>query len=44
MLQEDQKLIRVDPDVHAALEAMGKKGDSFNTIIKRLIEKSTEIL
>ncbi len=37
--EKDKKLIKIDPDVHKALNEVGMRGESFSDIIKRLIEE-----
>jgi len=37
MKRKDTKIIRVTPEVHKQLLELGKKGETFNDIIERLI-------
>jgi Putative antitoxin len=37
--EDKKKLIKIDPDVHKALNEVGLRGESFSDIIKRLIEE-----
>ena len=36
--QDMSKMIRIDNNVHAELGELGKKNESYNDVVKRLIE------
>jgi predicted CopG family antitoxin len=36
--QDMSKMIRIDNDVHAELGELGKKNESYNDVVRRLIE------
>jgi len=36
------KTIKVSEEIHEALRKLGEKGESFNDIIKRLLEKEDD--
>jgi len=37
------KTIKVSPETHARLVGLGKKGETFDEIIKRLIKEAEEM-
>jgi len=37
-----EKTIKVSPETHARLVGLGKKGETFDEIIKRLIKEAEE--
>jgi predicted CopG family antitoxin len=38
VVSEKKKMVKIDPDVHEALDKLGKRGESFSDIIRRLVQ------